>query len=194
MKREDRAFASVIEVRADGDEHVIVGRAVPFNSLSVDLGGFFEEFHRGAFGDVTKLDIPMLWSHDSAQPMGRQPNNLRLHEEKDGVYFRLVPLKSQTQQERTELISEGILGGVSFGFSVNEGGERVVKMEDGRLVRQVTSATLQEISPVTFPAYKETDVSVAMRSIDVWRESQTRPVAALAMRERQQRIRELESA
>ncbi len=187
----ERLTVQVRETEDGSTERVLIGRATPYNELSVDLGGFREMFLPGAFGDVSEQEVMALWSHDTAQPMGKQPINLRVTEERDGVHFRLIPVDESDQ--RVRMIEDGIVSGVSIGFQVPEGGDEFVRNESGEVVRQVREARLLEISPVVFPAYPQTDVSVAMRSLDKWRGSQGTPTAT-CLRERYQRLREIEFA
>jgi HK97 family phage prohead protease len=49
-------------------------------------------------------------------------------------------------------LAAGLIGGISPGFRVPQGGD-TVKREDGGVIRSVRSANLIEISAVTKPAY-----------------------------------------
>ena len=61
---------SRLEIREtpDGPSR-IVGRAVPFGELSLDLGGWREIIVAGAF-DVADKDIRSPWQHDASMVMG----------------------------------------------------------------------------------------------------------------------------
>lgn len=167
-KIERRAFASdaPVEVRGDGEGRAISGYAALFNTRT-EIGGYFtEEIAPGAFKDLQ--DVRALWNHDSNHPIGRMGKNLSLKQDKRGLYFEIDPLPDTTTgNEVLENIRSGLVDGMSFGFEVlkDEWTRGEDDESDHRVIREVK---LWEVSPVTFPAYKDTEVN--LRSYEQFKE------------------------
>ena len=186
---ERRAFAAgglKIETR-DGKPRMLVGHAAVFNQLSENLGGFREQIKPGAFSEAVKADdVRALFNHDSNFVLGRSVNGtLRMKE--DGVGLRVEIDFPDTATIRDQVIApieRGDVSQMSFGFSVKPGGQDWAEDEEGRLIRTLTDVRLFDVSPVTFPAYPQTDV--ALRSLDKWRadhfDANTLAAMALQMR------------
>lgn len=188
--QERRSFGETIELRAEDDALKLAGLAVPFDRRSVDLGGFFEVFKHGAFGDdaaVRGLDAFFLMNHDTGRVIGRTSASVELEQRKDGIYFEASI--SERMRPDVAAIEEGLVDKMSFGFTVkrdgvewvDEGGDEDDEPEV--VIREIHRAKLHEISAVPFPAYKDTDVSVAKRSLDEFlkqREASTTTVIDLA--------------
>ncbi len=64
-------------------------------------------------------------------------------------------------------IERGDIDQMSFGFRVKAGGQEWSE-EGEEVIRTLTDVALFDVSPVTFPAYQETDVAV--RSLAAYRE------------------------
>lgn len=156
------------EVRAaseDGAER-LEGVAVPYDSLSADLGGFREEFAPGAFAEDLEArgDVAVLWQHDPRYVFGRTTSGTaRVWEEDGKVKYTAEPPDAQWAKDAMASIRRGDVTKNSFAFRVadprseNETWER----RDGVLVRRVLKAQLYEVGPQTLPAYSETSVVVA---------------------------------
>jgi hypothetical protein len=63
-------------------------------------------------------------------------------------------------------IERGDVSQMSFGFSVRPGGQDWAKDDEGRVVRTLKKVRLFDVSPVTFPAYPQTDIAV--RELRSW--------------------------
>jgi len=162
MKHEVRFINADLEVRSSEDEKssILTGRAVPFNELSEDLGGFRERIAPGAF-DLNVRDIKALWSHDSSRVLGStRVKTLKLEEKSNGIDFELDLPDTTTGKDAVESIQRGDIDAMSFGFMVHEDNFEQI---DGDIVRTVLRGDLIEISPVAFPAYSQTDVSAELR-------------------------------
>lgn len=159
----------VAELRADHDDGKIRGYAAVFDSLSEDLGGFREKIAKGAFADTLNADVRALWNHDANIVLGRTTSGtLTLREDSHGLAIEIDP--PDTQQARDLLVSirRGDISQMSFGFytKADEWEKR-----DGENIRTLRKVELFDVSPVTYPAYADT--SVATRSLDGWKQSQT---------------------
>jgi HK97 family phage prohead protease len=164
--------------RRDGEPAVLVGISPPWDSLSVDLGGFREKFSPAAFDGLVdrkpndprgKVDVPFLFNHDPSLITGRTSNGrLELHKEARGLAYRHMPLLTSTGRDLVMMVEDRTITGSSFAFTVAEGGENWTEDERGGVVRTVHKASgLYDISAVTSPAYPSS--SIAPRSLSAWR-------------------------
>ncbi len=156
-----------LETRAEG-QRLIVGHAAVFHSLSLDLGGFREKIMPGAFAEsISADDIVALFNHDVNHVLGRnRAQTLRLQEDTRGLAFEIDVPDTQVARDLVTLIERGDVRGNSFRFvTIADQWERGDGEPDTRTLLKVR---LQDISPVTFPAYPQTDV--ALRSLEAWRQ------------------------
>lgn len=159
-----------VEIRAvEGGQPVITGHAAVFNRLSVYLYGFREQIAPGAFTKSLGGDIRALWQHDSARVLGRTAaGTLSVWEDDEGLGFEITPPDTQDGHDAVTLIQRGDVDQMSFGFTVPIGGDEWDEDEAGMPIRTLKRVDLIEISPVTFPAYPDTGVGVAMRNAPDW--------------------------
>ena len=160
-----------LEIRAMGDK--LVGLAIPFNRRSKDLGGFCEIVRPQA---VTALsgDVVALYNHDAGAVLGRTPKTLQLTADERGLSFSLTVAPTAIGRDVLALVDRGDLAAASFGFVTRA--DRWTK--DGALpIRELLDIELREISLVAFPAYADTNVEMARRSLTAWQANQdNRPV------------------
>ena len=175
----------VVETRANGRE-AIRGLAIPYNRLSVDLGGFRERILPGAFDKIlsrqrVKQEIVSYFNHDSNWLLGRESaGTLEITSDERGISYIVEPPDTQAGRDVMALVRSRNLRGSSFAFTVAQrGGERFTTDEAGKAIREVVEASgLYEMGPVVTPAYSSTSVAVAMRSYEAWLSAQTNePVA-----------------
>src|SRR4051812_35906519 len=130
------------ELRAT-DAMKIGGVAVPWGSLSVDLGGFREQFTRGAFNETLSdpaADVILLWAHDRTKPIAsRASGNLDIRDAAGGLEFDGRLNGTSWAKDAHAAISGGTVRTVSFAFQVQEGGDTWTKTTGG-LVRTVHKA------------------------------------------------------
>jgi HK97 family phage prohead protease len=171
----------------------IVGYAAKFGVLSLDLGDFVERLDPGAFGLVTErrgrkkpLQTRALWNHDANFPLARYPETLRLTVDDIGLRYEFPVPDTTYGRDIAANIRAGIVKGSSFAFQVAKGGDEW-SVEEGRSVRTIKAVdSLIDVSPTTFPAYPDSDVAVAKRSFDQFRQTREaeveRRAASLAKR------------
>ena len=167
-----------LEQRGDG---VVTLRGIspPWDSLSVDLGGFREKFSPTAFDKILgrhkndprgPVDVVGLFNHDDSQLLARTTNGtLRLSKEPRGLGAELDLPETQLGKDLAVLIRSKTLYGASFAFSIAGGGEQWTQDDKGTAIRTVTDAQLYDWSPVTRPAYPSS--SVGLRSLEAWKEA-----------------------
>jgi HK97 family phage prohead protease len=139
------------------------GYAAVFNTLSENLGGFFERIDRGAFSAslvIERRDVLALFNHERSFLLGRtRSGTLKLFEDAHGLAFTLRLPKTQLGEDVAELVSRGDVSQMSFRFIVPDGGDSWVR-ERGQTIRLLRRVELYEISLVPEPAYPTTSVTL----------------------------------
>lgn len=162
MNREVRHFSGTIKVeRRDASPPLIRGHAAVFDSLSENLGGFREVIAPGAFDDVLGDDVRALFNHDPNAILGRSTaGTLRVGVDAAGLTYEIDPPDTQAARDLLVSMERGDVRESSFGFRVARGGDTWDENDDGVLIRTITKvARLYDVSPVTFPAYPDTDAA-----------------------------------
>ena len=164
-KPERRAFVldvCRIEQRSDNGPAKIIGHAAVFNSLSEDLGGFREMIKPGAFTRAVKEDdVRALFNHNPDHILGRNTaGTLTLAEDERGLLIEITPPDTQIARDLLVSMERGDITQMSFGFRTRAGGYSWGEDENGNYIRTLTDLKLYDVSPVTYPAYAETDVAV----------------------------------
>ncbi len=150
---------SEIRTAEDDEGKHIEGYAAVFNKFSVPIYGFREKIAPGAFKKtIKKEDIRALFNHDDNFVLGRNTaDTLELKEDKKGLFTRTTPPDTQWAKDLLVSIDRGDITGMSFQFRTITD---EYNMQDGNLIRTLKEVKLYDISPVTFPAYPDTSVSV----------------------------------
>ncbi len=159
--REDRTLhAGLSELRASDDEvRKIGGYAALFNATSDDLYFGEETIEPGAFTKTLKeADVRALWNHDTNFVLGRnKAKTLTLREDDKGLFYEALTPDTTWARDLAVSIDRGDVTQSSFGF-------RTIRDEwhqvDDVNTRRILEVELFDVSPVTFPAYPQTDVAV----------------------------------
>lgn len=129
-----------LDVKSVSEEGEFEGMLSVYNV--VDLGGDLVE--PGAFTKTIEENsgtVPMLWQHDTTQPIG----TLQLKETADGLAVRgKLILTVQRAREAYDLLKSGSIRGLSIGY-------QKIKHEMVKGVRHLKELKLYEGSIVTFP-------------------------------------------
>lgn len=170
----ERRNFQVSELRAitSGDGlRKITGYAAVFEKLSDNLGWFREKIQPGAFADsIITDDVRALWNHDSNYPLGRNKSGtLTLSEDEHGLKIEIDPPDTQWARDLMTSIDRGDVDQMSFGFQTLSDKWEMVEGED---IRTLIKVRLFDVSPVTFPAYPDTEVG--LRSLEEYRKSSSR--------------------
>lgn len=164
MKPERRCFTLdglTVEDR-DGLPPVIRGHAAVFDKWSSDLGGFRERILPGAFSEaILGDDVRALFNHDANLVLGRnRAGTLRMAEDGEGLAVEIDLPDTQYARDLRVSMQRGDITQMSFGFTVSKGGQSWGKGTDGLSERTLTKVRLFDVSPVTYPAYSQTDAAV----------------------------------
>lgn len=159
----DRCTAKCDELRVTGD-HKIIGHAAVFNQKSLDLGGFREIIQPGAFRDaIPRSDVRFLINHDGLALARTKNGTLNLKEDRIGLAIEaeLDPNDPDVQRLLPK-IRRGDIDQMSFGFHIeNRQKDERWNFQDGENIRTIVRvAEIFDVSPVTFPAYQQTDLSM----------------------------------
>lgn len=174
QQKEIRNFNSDIEVRAeDGQEQKkIVGYALKFNTWSQDLGGFIETIDRNALNNCDMSDVRCLIDHDSQKILGRTTNNtLKLTVDDIGLRYECTPSDTTYARDLLTNMSNGNINQCSFGFILNYDNKDCDSWEldeENRIYKRTIRDIRQlfDVSPVTYPAYSQTECVVAQRKLE----------------------------
>ena len=176
MKMKERRTFETTELRVAREDKKtrIVGHAAVFNVLG-DGGWFREKIAPGAFMDSIQADdVRALFNHDANHVLGRnRAGTLRMKEDERGLSIEIDPPDTQVARDLIVSLERGDISQMSFGFqTISDMWERD---PDGKEldVRTLVKVQLWDVSPVTFPFYKETDVAV--RSHEAWKKTLNEP-------------------
>lgn len=148
-------FNGELELRSEGGETRLRGR-FPYETATALASGRKEQFARRAFAARIEAgeDVYLLAGHDFEKPLAsRAAGSLDLVDGDDALTFeaRIDP-GTTWAKDFVSAHRAGLIKGLSPGFRVPKGGERIERRGDD-LLRTVTAADLFEISAVTKPAY-----------------------------------------
>lgn len=159
-----------IELRAvEGTEDRFVeGVGVVYGKEVEIWPGFREKIRAGAFNKTLQggSEIKSFFNHDASQVLATTRSNpaLEIQDTDKGLRFKApIPPTSYGNDLRVNLERKNVRG-ASFSFDVDEEGDIITRDEKGVYHREITSATMYEVGPVTNPAYPQT--SVSLRSIE----------------------------
>jgi HK97 family phage prohead protease len=177
MKQEKRIFTGTVIARAEGGAMPteIGGIAAVINSVT-DLGYFEEVIERGAFDYALSkdYDIRCLFNHEAELILGRtKADTCKVFVNADGnLEYTWVPdYENPTHVSVVRSIMRGDITQSSFAFTIKEqkwsestkygtmGKRTIMVIED-----------LYDVSPVTYPAYAETEADA--RSIAAMRDEE----------------------
>ncbi len=171
---ERRAF---VECRVDAiDTRRLRGYAIVFNARSQNLGGFQEIIAPEAIDRTFKeaLDVRALVNHDSAKVIGRlRAGTLQMQKDATGLRVTIEPDPDISYaRDIFGAVRRGDVSGMSFAFRTIEDDWNYD--DEAMPLRTVLDMRVSEVSVVTFPAYTQTDVQVAQRSMQEFAEQHRR--------------------
>lgn len=183
------ADGGALELRREQDGGVRLRGRFPYGVETSLAPGRAERFAGRAFAariDDAAADIHLLAGHDYERPLAsRAAGTLSLRDTDAALELDAVITAEMagTTWARDFLLAQGagLVRGLSPGFQVVPGGDKVERRGDG-LLRTVTAADLFELSAVTVPAYSAAQIearnwaagqaapnSGLMRTLNRWR-------------------------
>lgn len=168
VERRYGAQARSVSAGSGNSPGTLVGYASVFNSLSENLGNFYEKIAYGAFDKSLrdKADVRALVNHDSNFIVGRVKNNtLRLSQDSTGLRCECDLPDTSTGRDLYQLVSRGDISAMSFAFTAEDEDWGEMDDPDDRSrripLRTIRAANLMDTSFVVSPAYSQTSCSVA---------------------------------
>jgi HK97 family phage prohead protease len=149
-----------LELRSDGG--ITRLRATfPYSSETELAAGRREVFapHAFAASIADGRDVHFLSAHDFAKPLASRAAGTMQLRSTDAALEIDATIAAGTSWARDFLAAhaQGLVRGVSPGFTVPPGGERIERRGNG-VLRTVTAAHLVELSAVTKPAYPQATI------------------------------------
>ena len=174
----------------NSDGQTLEGYAAVFDSPTVINGWeghFVEVIERGAFARTVRNNPKpvMQFDHGTHPMVGGLPIGTiqELREDDEGLFVRAKLHDNWLIEPVRDAIREGSLTGMSFKFTIPEGGVTVTRGEDDIEIHTLTDLNLHELGPVVWPAYKETSVGVRSRELAdiLTNDAEARGVVAAAL-------------
>ncbi|WP_309668307.1 HK97 family phage prohead protease [Tabrizicola sp.] len=149
-----------LEVRAEGGE-TRLRAAFPYGAETELAPGRREVIAARAFADRIEAgeDIHLLSGHDYEKPLASRAAGTLTLRDTDQALVLEARIDAGTSWARDFLAAHaaGLIRGLSPGFRVPEGGEKIERSGTG-LLRTITRAELYELSAVTVPAYPQAQI------------------------------------
>ena len=113
------------------------------------VDSYCDIINKGAFSNIASKEIPLLWQHDTKEPIGV----IKYMQEDDrGLHINAeINLLVQKGAEAASLIKQNAITGLSIGFTIKD----YEQSYQQRIIKQVN---LLEVSVVTFPANEEAKI------------------------------------
>lgn len=161
-KAERRFFAAGIERRSaePGGPKIFRGYAALFNNLSEDFGGWREKIAPGFFDSVLGSDVRVLKNHDPHYLLGRTlAGTAKIGVDEKGLWYEYTDPDTSYSRDLAISIERNDLTQSSFAFALDDEGSKWERQKDGSYIRTLLVASeLFDVSPVTYPAYRDTSV------------------------------------
>jgi len=170
----------------------IEGYALKYNTWSEDLGGFKETISPDALNETDLTDVRCLVDHIPSQIIGRTTaGTLKLTKDEIGLKYHCELPNTNYAKDLYENMRLGNINQCSFGCMLSEDGDEMRFDKNNNIYQRTLKniSQLTDVSVVTYPAYKDTDVAPALRSIEMI-EKQNEDIAK--KEELSQRLRKLQ--
>ncbi len=156
------------------EENVVRGMAITFNTLSNDLGGFREIISPEAINQdlINRSNVVAVVEHDINKGILARSRNgkgtLNLELKDNGLEYSFELPNTTLGNDTKESLRRGDLDSSSFCFRCEED---EWENRDGEYIRTVKKISkLSDVSIVCNPAYNESYVGMAHRSLDTFKE------------------------
>lgn len=169
MFKRESYLSTNFKTRSDeGGKRFIEGYFIKYGVETELWEGFFELIEKDAVEKALDRnpDVRALFNHDSNICLGRTGNEtLKLKSDDIGL-FGICEINNADPDAvgAHARIERQDVNGCSFGFF--ELGFEMVEKKDGTILKKVTDLELLEVSPCTFPAYPQTEISARKKSFE----------------------------
>ena len=144
------------EPTADGNGTLlIVGTPIVFETpttINDPTGSYTEVIKRGALDGADLTDSRLLVNHDLTRiPLARTPKTMQFKITDKGLEMTAELPDTEEARSAYTAVKRGDLTGMSFAFTVPEGGDSYDAKTNTRTITKI--AKVYEVSLVNFPAY-----------------------------------------
>jgi len=167
---ERRVFNLVTELRAasaEAESRTIIGSAAVFN-VQTDMRWYKEMIDPGAFDDILNdesHEVVALVNHDDDAVLARRSEKtLKIWKESDKLMYQFDAPNTTVGNDLLENVRLRNIKHSSFQFEVSEQKWTYDENNPNNDLRTILKVSkLWDVSPVTFPAYPDTDVAKRSR-------------------------------
>lgn len=158
-----------LEIRSsEGEPSVVSGFGVIYDREIELFPGYMEKIRAGSLRKSINSgsEIKSFFNHDSGYVLATTKSNppLAIMDTDKGLRFEApIPPTSYGKDLEINLERKNVKG-ASFAFTIDKDGDILTRDEKGVYHREVISAQLFEVGPVTNPAYPQ--AKVGLRSFD----------------------------
>jgi HK97 family phage prohead protease len=159
-RREHRLIEGAAELRAAADGKPRIAMHIPYDRRSETMWGFVEIIKPSAFTKTLQergSDVVSLWNHDPLWVLGRESNRTLDIRNSDQELEGVVTLDADDPMHKhfARRVERRDVKGSSFGFETVR--DNYITEADGTILRELVEVRLYDLSPVTFPAYPDSD-------------------------------------
>lgn len=171
-EKQTRSLKTELKTRAEGEEMIIEGYFVVFNSQTELWTGAYEEIAPNSLDKTLSNDIRALINHDTTLVLGRNKSGtLELKTDSRGLWGSIKINPNDTDAVNLyERVKRSDVDQCSFGFNVVS--EETDWRDDGTVKWTITEVDLHEVSVCTFPAYEDTGVAARSKEVEQHKEKQ----------------------
>lgn len=169
---ECRHLTDNLQVSENVEDMNVEGYALKFNTRSEVLytpvgKPFIEVIEPGALENTDLSDVRMFAQHDPSKLLGRTTSEtLSINIDETGLFVRCSLPANSLGKDTYESIRRKDLNQMSFHFTVDKEGQRW-DLSGDIPIRYITNIRkISEVSAVAIPAYTDTELQVATRSLE----------------------------
>ena len=162
---ERRAYSFEVRAEKNGNDYIIKGRPIVYES-ETDIGGLFREsISRGALDGADLTDVRFLVNHNTSMiPLARSRRNngnstMQLSVDFEGMTIttKLDVDNNSDARSLYSAVERGDITGMSFMFSIED--EEWEDLQSDYPLRKVKKiGSVVEVSACTWPAYEQTEI------------------------------------
>ena len=133
----------------------------PYVLFTIDGEDYSERIEQNAFDDADMSDVVFRLEHEGRVYARTSAGSVEVGTDEHGLWQRADLSRTQAARDVFADIEAGNYPQMSFAFAVAEGGDRYDKETRTRIIEKI--AKVYDVSPVSFPANPNTELSVTTR-------------------------------